>query len=257
MNTAEALLNDLRWLIASAPLLTPAGDPRWPMPAFYQALSDDSQPLWQQLADDPQPLLDFMAQRPVRRLGLYAENLLCFWLQHPDNPRYRLVAEHLTIRREQLTLGELDFLVQDRRSGEVEHWELAVKFYLGRPANALDDVWVGPGLADTLARKYQHLINHQLVWQDHPEGQAVIQQALARAGLPSCRLRVRCWMKGRLYYPMPSLAVSAPIHACSEHERGNWIAGTPSSTRPDMHERLHRRRWVVSPSWLSEPLKLR
>ncbi|WOX04609.1 DUF1853 family protein [Microbulbifer pacificus] len=121
-----------------------------------------------------------------RRLGIYFEQLWAFAFSH--HPDYTLLARNLPIRRGEKTLGELDFVVRHLPDDTVEHWEVAVKFYL-----QVADYWVGPGLRDRLDIKLAHMQDHQLPMIQQPESRS----QLHRAGL----IPERQWavMPGRLF----------------------------------------------------------
>lgn len=127
------------------------------------------------------------------RLGVYFEQLWDFAFTH--HPDYTLLARNLAIRSEGQTLGELDFVVRHLPDNAVEHWEVAVKFYL-----RVDDHWVGPGLRDRLDIKLARMRDHQL------------PVARSRPGLEALRhleLRLdRQWtlMPGRLFTPLAAPA---------------------------------------------------
>lgn len=121
-----------------------------------------------------------------RRLGIYFEQLWAFAFSH--HPDYLLLARNLPIRSGEKTLGELDFVVRHIPDDTVEHWEVAVKFYL-----QVENFWVGPGLHDRLDIKLAHMRGHQLPLVQQPESTA----QLHRAGLAPARQ----WalMPGRLF----------------------------------------------------------
>ncbi|WP_105103124.1 DUF1853 family protein [Microbulbifer pacificus] len=107
-----------------------------------------------------------------QRLGIYFEQLWAFAFTH--HPDYTLLARNLPIRTGQKTLGELDFVVRYLPDDTVEHWEVAVKFYL-----QVDHFWVGPGLRDRLDIKLARMRDHQLpVARSHPAVATLEQQKL-------------------------------------------------------------------------------
>ncbi|WP_299595441.1 DUF1853 family protein [uncultured Microbulbifer sp.] len=166
--------------------------PDYPLPwlpaARRQALHSyfSSAEIYQQLY--PQ-LPHFLAQFNSHRLGIYFENLWAFAFQH--HPDYTLRARNLPIRHEGKTLGELDFLVHHHPDDMLEHWELAVKFYL-----QVDKHWMGPGLRDRLDIKLARMREHQLPIAQSPE----VQSQLALTGLTPQRQWTR--MPGRLFTPL-------------------------------------------------------
>ena len=103
------------------------------------------------------------------RLGRYTEDLIALAFRSRLTP-YELVDHHIQIKESDAlgsrTLGELDYIVRrSKSSGDtLQHVEVAVKFFL------LTDVqqwlcpkkWIGAKTIDTLDRKLQHTLNHQL-----------------------------------------------------------------------------------------------
>ena len=131
-----------------------------------------------------------------RRLGIYFEALWIFVFSH--HPDYELLGHNIPIRAQGKTLGELDFVVRHIPDNVIEHWEVAVKFYLG-----VGDYWVGPGLRDRLDIKLARMRDHQLPIAKTPDAQSQLAQ---NQWIPQ-----RQWalMPGRLFTPLPE-AKSAP-----------------------------------------------
>lgn len=221
-------VRDLAWTLLSPPLLHAApGMPAtcWPNQSWCRQVYTDYLPRLTALDRNPAPLLDALAQRRSHRLGSHFEALLQFWLSDPANERYRLMAAALPLREQGITLGELDFLVQDIASGDFQHWEVAVKFYLGTAAGDSHDHWVGPGGRDRLDIKVNRLLQHQLVMAEHPAARAPLQAL----GIAQCT--PVCLLKGRLFYPQEALDIPAnngradwsPRHANPGHLHGWWL----------------------------------
>ncbi|ASK34506.1 hypothetical protein CEK62_08970 [Alcanivorax sp. N3-2A] len=220
MNDPAALAGELRWLLAAPALLnTPAG-------------VDDGGP-WLALASAAQPGLIETAARALarqprpRRLGVHFENLVAALIEHSE--RFELVARNLPLRNGGQTLGELDMLVRDRASGELAHWELALKFYLGLADHG---AWPGPNPADQLADKARHLQRYQLKRTHEP----LIATQLAGAGY-HVRRRVLL-TRGRLFYPAHTALLSPP-QAYPDHQRGLWWRNAPEPARLIPHDLWH------------------
>lgn len=216
------MVRDLAWVLASPPLLAPVQRTpqkiRWLNTAWADRAWLSSEPWLAALDRDPAPLLHALAQDNDHRLGSYFESLLAFWLAWPANPLYRLIAHGLAIRSSQRTLGELDFLVEDRQSGEIQHWEVAVKFYLGIRAGRGRDNWIGPGMRDRLDLKVSHLLEHQLRLAATPVAAQLIRDMGLAPPVPVCLL------KGRLFYPpQADRQTWAPEAASPDHPTGWWM----------------------------------
>lgn len=222
-------VRDLVWLMASAPLLPSAAvtdlactSGHWPTHSDYLRLYARHEAWLRALDAAPEPLLTMLGQARDLRLGRYAEDLLKFWLSAPDNAEFSLVAEHVALREQGITLGELDFLVRERRTGQLWHIELALKFYL----RTADQQWLGPNRQDSLARKLKHLCQQQLPLLQGPAGQHWLQsQALETP-------RTWGWLKGRLFTAFSeNAATDAPqwftpdalIHFAGQH-RYDWYS---------------------------------
>lgn len=214
----HALVRDLAWTLASPPLLAP-DDPatRWLDADWGHRALAASHDWLAALDRDPTPLRQAMALRQGR-LGSYFESLLDAWLAWPGNPLYRRLHHGLAVRQDKLTLGELDFLVEERATGEVQHWEVAVKFYLGIAPGGSPSSWVGPGQKDRLDLKLERLLRHQLPLADLPEA----RRLLADLALPSPR--PVALVRGRLFYPADAcLADWRPAAAAPGHGKGWWM----------------------------------
>lgn len=199
-------LAQLAWAIGSPPLLNTALHPHAALTAAEAAH------WWQQWQPTaPPPASDHI------RLGSDFEQLWQCWLS--EHPRWQLLAHNLPIRESNRTLGEFDLLVRDRETGEQEHWELAVKFYLGYGNLDQPQSWHGPKFRDRLDHKLRHLRDDQLCWKDRPAGQAcLVAQGLAPQ-------RSRAIVKGRLCYPLAQADADANF-AASGHEKGLWATVT-------------------------------
>ena len=149
-----------------------------------------------ELDSSPKPLHSHLAQETPfgGRLGLYAESLLAFWLQHA--PHCRLLARNLTVSDGPNTLGALDFVAEI--GSRLYHIELCCKYY-GTDKAAMDglcglnpyDRW--PDKAEKLTR--------QLALAHSEAG----VRALAAAGIShTAALHSASIVRGMLFAPSES-----------------------------------------------------
>ncbi|CAM2775231.1 DUF1853 family protein [Vibrio rarus] len=108
-----------------------------------------------------------------------------------------LQATELQLNHEKRTIGELDFILFNHANHRLEHWEVAIKFYLLH-----DKLWYGPNASDRLDKKLNHMLHRQL---QHSASDVFIQQ------YPQWQyLSPHLLMQGRLYVnpferePIPS-----------------------------------------------------
>ncbi len=196
---------DLTWALRS-PALPCAGTSAW-----------QDQPWFDSLARLQEPIHSSLPKQ--HRLGYYFEDLIEAFIS--ATPGYNLIKRGLQVFGEaRRTVGEFDLLVETP-SG-LEHWELAVKFYLLAGDSNDPYHFFGPDPSDQLGKKLAHMQDRQLQLAGTPAG----QDALRELGISE--VTVRGWMKGRLYYPVSDFinnlsAFPASINA--SHLQGWWCTG--------------------------------
>ncbi|WGS51822.1 DUF1853 family protein [Paraburkholderia sp. D15] len=217
------LLNDLRvtavrdlaWLLLSPDLLRPQPPAGALATPFATPDEFDATVAWLRALDAaPQPLLQHLAAIRMSRVGRYAERLLGWFLE--QGPAARLIAAGVQLRRDGITLGECDFLLQTRQGVRL-HWELAMKCYLhaGAGRGQLAD-FVGPNLKDRLDLKRAHLLNHQLPISARDE---FASTGYAGSWIP--QMFVKGWLFYRHAQTPPECAELDPAHG-----RGWWVTSS-------------------------------
>ena len=208
-------VRDLAWAVCSPPLISNLSTSCvWPESRWFKQIFEQTL-LWLLAIDeDPVQLEKLLAEQKDRRLGKYFETLWYFWLCH--NPRYQVIEHNLQIIIDGETLGEIDFIVLDKVTKKIMHWEVAVKFYLGVGDTSEMINWHGPNLRDRLDIKVDHLLHRQSVISRDQR----VAQWLKRRGLQIDNCAVI--LKGRLYYPWQQNVVS-PEKCCADHLRSWWL----------------------------------
>ncbi|QYD67399.1 DUF1853 family protein [Paraburkholderia edwinii] len=234
----DPAVRDLAWLLFSPDLLR-AQPPAGMLAEPFESADEAAATLDWLVAEDARPdaLHQHIAAAHVTRLGRYAECLLAWSLQH--GPAARLVAANVALRRNGLTLGECDFLVQTQTSRRL-HWELAVKCYLhaGESRAQLAD-YVGPNLQDRFDVKLRRLLDHQLPLSARAEF-----ASLGHPGPWDAQMLIKGW----LFY-RDGGTPAEPAEIDPNHARGWW------TTRADWPAFAAARgaAWAVLPrlQWLS------
>ena len=177
-----------------------------------------------QLDQHPQALIDFLAQLKSTRLGLRFENLLWFWLLDDEYHPYQLLGHSIQKIAGSVTLGELDFVILNKDTQEIEHWEVALKYYLGESNLDLAQ-WYGLNREDTLQRKLKHFTQRQFQFEDANHRQ--IQRRFAV-------------MKGQLYLPTDLNQSALPNWINLSRRLGLWGTNIPTTD----YYRLQRHEWL-------------
>jgi len=129
-----------------------------------------------------------------------------------------LIERNLQINDGERTLGEMDFIVRDNKSGRYAHWELAIKFYLGIGDTVNHAAWHGPGKKDRLDLKVDHLLCRQTLLSSHPVAKAQLEER--GIIINDCAVI----LKGRLFYPCQQGGPEYhPQSANPAHLAGQWL----------------------------------
>lgn len=255
-NLKHPHVRNLAWLLACPPLLC-----GWPdectlphpidldTPDFWLNHAQVYQTRLLALDQDPSPLLQAIAQRKSTRLGLYAESLLYFWLTDGEPQQYHpytLIERNIQLfDDQQQTTGELDFLVRNHSNHQVEHWELALKYYLHTPnphttpqniCAASPYAWEGLNSNDSLGRKVAHMLSKPF------QNTHVANQRIEKR---------KAILKGRLFTSAHTASTLQkwiePLHLQSYSLQGNWHR-IPATDKPPTHWHLLPRSY-----WLAQP----
>ena len=221
---------DAHWAITSPDLFTLSNYS--PSRAWYGAL-------WQKRAK--RAGWSAPAQGAGFRLGIYFESLWHHLLT--EHPEYPLLDHNVRLEFEERTFGELDLLIG---SESLEHWELAIKLYLCIGEPQLAQHWVGPNLHDSLKRKRDHLLEHQLLRSQNP---AVKQRIRDQFGRPI--QQVRAVIKGWAFYPIDATdsATESAEWMGPNHQQGWWA--TMDQLRARFKESPVRFAPMTKTLWLS------
>ncbi|AOA57407.1 DUF1853 family protein [Acinetobacter larvae] len=183
LNYRHSIVRQLAFCIASPNILRYSPDTlensqhfQWHDTKFWQQQYQYYQPRLAQLDRDPQPLIAFMQQLKSTRLGLRFEYLLWFWLTEQDYHPFQLLAHSLQLIDGRYTLGELDFVLYNQEQQRIEHWEVALKYYLAEQDASLKH-WYGLNRDDTLLKKLTHYSQQQ--FQFSHAGEHAIEQRFA------------------------------------------------------------------------------
>ncbi|MEB3767479.1 DUF1853 family protein [Acinetobacter sp. MD2] len=198
----------------------------WHNDNFWENCYQNYQRRLIELDQNPTALHTFLAKIKSTRLGIRFESLLWFWLQ--DNPNeqyhpYRLIQHSVQQIQGKQTLGELDFLLLNTHTMHIEHWEVALKFYLAERQYQLG-AWYGLNRQDTLQKKLQHFTQKQFQFS-RALGFAIEKKYAV--------------LKGQLYLPTLQQCPT-PTWVNQKRRLGTW--GNRIPTDPMLH--LSRHEWL-------------
>jgi hypothetical protein len=137
----------------------------------------------------------------------------------------------------------------------IQHWEVAVKFYLHYQQPDGRVLWYGPNPRDRLDLKLQRLFHHQLALSLRPEAAGALQHAGLTWPVFTWPVLPRLLLKGYLFYPSSSNWRNHPAlpELSPHHLRGWWTYLDPFEI-PNASE---DRRWLSLPrlKWLAPAVR--
>ncbi len=212
------IVRDLLWSLCSPPLITasPTGTPWVSNYWFDELILELFEPLGG-LDEDPSTLVQRITHDKDRRLGRIFETLIAhaFEISH----RYELLARNVPLREQGKTLGELDFLVRDKKLDQTLHLEVAVKFYLGFQTAQNEQTWIGPNPSDQLSYKKTSMERQLELTRSSTAQKWLNEQGMSiddSLGI----------MKGRLFHPLSAQQhePEPPTWLNPGHLRGWWAS---------------------------------
>ncbi len=111
---------------------------------------------------------DLEFQLPTNiRLGHLAEKIVSVLIKSSTN--YKVLYENIQVLEDKKTIGEIDFIIEEIRTKQLIHMELAYKFYLFDPNLSSEPInnWIGPNRNDSLKEKLEKLKRKQFPLLHH------------------------------------------------------------------------------------------
>jgi len=95
------------------------------------------------------------------RLGHLVEKIVAELIKASTN--YKVLYENVQIIEDRKTIGEIDFIIENKMTKQLIHLELAYKFYLFDPSISSQPInnWIGPNRNDSLKEKLEKLKTKQ------------------------------------------------------------------------------------------------
>ncbi len=133
--------------------------------------------------------------------------------------RYRLITSYVQIFKDNITIGELDYLIEDLQTKEILHIELVYKFYIYDPQfkNELHR-WIGPNRKDSLLEKIEKLKKNQLPLLHKKETYSILENL----NLDAKHIQQKVCYLAQLFTPI-SFEKKAIPHLNNKCVVGHWI----------------------------------
>lgn len=131
------------------------------------------------------------------RLGHQMEHVFLQLLE--SSSRFRVRAYNIPISRDKISLGEIDFILDDLELDRILHVELTYKFYVLDPRFPnLIDQFVGPNKKDTFYAKKEKIKHRQIPLLHSKEGSKVLRDL----DIDSKELLHKVCFKAQIFIPL-------------------------------------------------------
>ena len=149
-------------------------------------------------------------------LGKRMESFFEIGIRHSLD--YELLASNIQIVHNKQTLGELDFLIYDRKNAKTLHIELVYKLYIYDPdISDSEKGWIGPNRKDSFPEKSAKLKSRQFPLLQQPE----TKQYLTELGIEKEEIEQCLSFKAQLFLPAEE---NPEIYSINKHcLRGSWF----------------------------------
>lgn len=154
---------------------------------------------------------------PKLVLGKRIERFFRYYLEHYSEEE--VLAENVQIISKKITLGELDFILENKQTKEISHIEVVYKFYLYDPEFENEvERWIGPNRKDSLSKKISRLQTQQFPLLYRNETQPLLKDLK----ITPEEVHQKVLFKANLFVPYPLLDKNLPLinNNCI---RGFWI----------------------------------
>lgn len=154
---------------------------------------------------------------PNVRLGKQVERVFSLLINSSES--HKVVKENIQIIDGKITVGELDFIIKNVKTGVLSHLEIVYKFYLYDPkySNIELEKWIGPNRKDSFIEKFQKLRLKQFPLLFKP----ITSEILSDVDIFEMKQEL-CFMAS-LFVPF-SLTNSHLPHVNNEAIVGYWLA---------------------------------
>lgn len=152
------------------------------------------------------------------------------------SPHYNVLLEEIQLSKQGKTLGAIDLMIRNQLNQHIEHWEVAVKFYLLHQG-----VWYGPNAHDQLDKKLHRMLSHQLAMSNSD----IFRQQYPELNVDDHHLL----MQGRLYIN-PFFEERIPSHCLGyklnpSQINGHWCYYSQASKIGQPLFELPKIRWAT------------
>lgn len=168
------------------------------------------------LATDSTEKIPPPADRHV--FGRKMETLFSHYLR--QSGRFELILENFQLIKDQITIGEIDFMLKELSTGRILHLEMACKFYLYRDGLSQDPLssWIGPNGRDRLIDKIAKLRERQFPLLHHP----LMASTLEKLAISPNDIHQQLFMPGFLFTPKNQVVNEPLLNPASIC--GHWLS---------------------------------
>lgn len=155
---------------------------------------------------------------PSMVLGKRMELFFQYYITHFGEEE--VLAHNEQVNYEKRTIGEIDFILKNSKTGNISHVELVYKFYLYDPEISNEEArWIGPNRKDSFPKKLHRLLDRQFPLLYRKETLPLLQ----RLGIDPDNIEQKLCFKANLFIPWKLKDRKDYGNINQEAIRGTWM----------------------------------
>ena len=192
------------------------------------------------LDKSPSELIKFVETHHSKRLGRYFENLLhFFFLFHPN---IEVLEAGKQIFNGKITIGEMDFILKNKKTQEIIHLETAIKYFAKEKGKSDFKYFICPNGTRNFGDKLDKTFSKQLKITERDETISFLKESKY---LP---LKSYHFIKGILFYHPDEIVGFSHERLNPEHLKSWWFYENEINTlnETSKYKIIHKLKWLSS-----------
>ncbi len=190
------------------------------------------------LDKSPSKLIEFVETHHSKRLGRYFENLLhFFFLFHPN---IEVLEAGKQIFKGKITIGEMDFILKNKKTKEIIHLETAIKYFAKEKGKSDFKYFICPNGTRNFGDKLEKTFSKQLKITERDETISFLRESKY---LP---LKSYHFIKGILFYHPDEIVDFTHERLNPKHLKSWWIYENEINTlnETSKYKIIHKLKWL-------------
>ncbi len=188
--------------------------------------------------ESPEKLILFIEENHSKRLGRYFENLLHYYFIF--HPNIEVLEFGKQIFNGKITIGEMDFILQNKTTKEIIHLETAVKYFAKKKGESDFKYFICPNGTRNFGDKLDKTFGKQLKITEREETKKFLKE---KGYFP---MKSYHFIKGILFYHPDEIEIFQHSDLNPNHKKSWWIYQNEidSISEISKYKIVHKLKWL-------------